>query len=35
MGEKRRVRKKTSIFRFFLVPLIGIMLVQSMITKMT
>ena len=32
MGEKRRVRKKTSIFRFFLVPLIGIMLVQSMIT---
>ena len=32
MGEKRRVRKKTSIFRFFLVPLICIMLVQSMIT---
>ena len=32
MGDKRRLRKKTSIFRFFLIPLIGIMLVQGMIT---
>ncbi len=32
MGSKRQRRKKTTIFRMFLIPLIGIMLIQSMIT---
>ena len=32
MGDRNRKKKKTSIFRIFLIPLIVIMLVQSMIT---
>ena len=35
MGEtekKRPKKKKTTIFRIFLIPLIGIMLIQSVIT---
>ncbi len=32
MGEKRKEKKKATIFRIFLVPLICIMLVQSIIT---
>ena len=35
MGEKRQRRKKTTIFKIFLVPLIVIMLVQSIITMGT
>jgi len=35
MGEKSRKRKKTTIFRIFLVPLITIMLIQSLITMGT
>lgn len=31
-GERRRKKKKTTIFRIFLIPLIGIMLIQSVIT---
>ena len=32
MKDRSRKKKKTSIFRIFLIPLIVIMLVQSMIT---
>ena len=32
MGDRSRKKKKNSIFRIFLMPLIVIMLVQSMIT---
>ena len=35
MDKRSRGRKKASIFRIFLVPLIVIMLVQSMITMGT
>ncbi len=35
MGSKRQTRKKTTIFRMFLIPLIAIMLIQSIITMGT